>query len=123
MIVNLLNLLVIVLYVATVLHMYNSHTDYFISMLIILVYWAQLLVSNAYIETGVYFKGHWENQLCNWCNISVIYNDRSITFYGYTFCGKMEKNDSEYRRGKLSRKNIGGISPLARWYILTGLFV
>lgn len=56
MIINLLNLLVIVLYVATVLHMYNRHTDYFISMLIILVYWAQLLVSSAYIETGVYLK-------------------------------------------------------------------
>ncbi len=56
MIVDILNILVILLYVATVLHMYNHHTDYFISMLIVLVYWAQLLVSSAYIETGVYLK-------------------------------------------------------------------
>lgn len=33
-----------------------KHTEYFFAMLIIIVYWIQLLVSSAYIETGVYLK-------------------------------------------------------------------
>ena len=55
-IVNIINLFVIVLYVVSITRFYNKRTEYFFSMLIISVYWTQLLVSSSYIETGVYLK-------------------------------------------------------------------
>ena len=55
-IINVLNFVVILLFVMTVIHFYNKHTEYFFAMLIIIIYWAQLLVSSTYIETGVYLK-------------------------------------------------------------------
>ena len=55
-IINVLNFIAILLFVMTVIHFYNKHTEYFFAMLIIIIYWAQLLVSSTYIETGVYLK-------------------------------------------------------------------
>lgn len=55
-IINVLNFMVFLLFVMTVIHFYNKYTEYFFAMLIIIVYWAQLLVSSTYIETGVYLK-------------------------------------------------------------------
>ena len=53
-VVNILNIIVIALFGMTVIHFYNRYTEYFFAMLIAVVYWAQLLVSSAYIETGIY---------------------------------------------------------------------
>lgn len=53
-VVNVLNITVIALFGMTVIHFYNRYTEYFFAMLIAIVYWAQLLVSSAYIETGIY---------------------------------------------------------------------
>ena len=55
-IVNYINLFVIVLYAISIVRFYNKRTEYFFAMLIIIVYWTQLLVSSTYIETGVYLK-------------------------------------------------------------------
>jgi len=56
LVITIINIVAIVLYAMTVIYIYNKHTEYFCAMLIILIYWAQLLVSSAYIETGVYLK-------------------------------------------------------------------
>lgn len=55
-IINLINIFVLVLYAVTIAQFYNKRTEYFFALLIIIVYWTQLLVSSAYIETGVYLK-------------------------------------------------------------------
>lgn len=55
-IVNLINLFVMVLYAVSIARFYNKRTEYFFAMLIIIVYWTQLLISSTYIETGVYLK-------------------------------------------------------------------
>lgn len=55
-IINFLNVIVILLYILTLARFYNKHAEYFFSMLIILIFWTQLIVSSAYIETGVYLK-------------------------------------------------------------------
>jgi len=55
-IINLINIFVLVLYAVTIARFYNKHTEYFFALLIIIVYWTQLLVSSSYIETGVYLK-------------------------------------------------------------------
>lgn len=55
-IINFINIFVLVFYAVTIAQFYNKHTEYFFALLIILIYWTQLLVSSAYIETGVYLK-------------------------------------------------------------------
>jgi len=50
------NILIIALFASFAAYMYNKYTDFFVAMLIIIIYWIQLLVSSAYIETGVYLK-------------------------------------------------------------------
>lgn len=55
-VISVINLIVIAIFAMSVARFYNRHTEYFFAMLIIVVYWTQLLVSSAYIETGVYLK-------------------------------------------------------------------
>lgn len=55
-IINQINLVVFLMFIMTIIHFYNKHTEYFFAMLIVIIYWAQLLVSSTYIETGVYLK-------------------------------------------------------------------
>ena len=55
-IINIINLLVIVLYALYIAQFYNKGTEYFFSILIIIVYWTQLLILRTYIEMAVIFK-------------------------------------------------------------------
>ena len=55
-VINIINLIILSIFAVSIARFYNKHTEYFFAMLIIIVYWIQLLVSSAYIETGVYLK-------------------------------------------------------------------
>lgn len=53
---NVLNVLAIGFFLFSVARFYNRHTEYFLVLSIIFIYWIQLVISSAYIETGVYLK-------------------------------------------------------------------
>lgn len=53
---NILNVLAIGFFLFSVARFYNRHTEYFLVLSIIFIYWIQLVISSAYIETGVYLK-------------------------------------------------------------------
>ena len=52
--INIANIIIIALFGASVIYYYNKFTEYFFAILIIIIYWAHLLVSCVYIETGIY---------------------------------------------------------------------
>jgi hypothetical protein len=54
MIVNILNVFVIVLYVCTFYWIYNHMADLFALLVLPYTFWIQLLISSAYIESGIF---------------------------------------------------------------------
>lgn len=54
MIVDILNVVVIVLYVCTFYWIYNHMADLFALLVLPFTFWIQLLISSAYIESGIY---------------------------------------------------------------------
>lgn len=112
MIIDILNIVAIALYVGTVLHMYNKHTDYFISMLIILVYWAQLLVSSAYIETGVYLKDIGITSYATGVTVRLFIMIEIMIFTIMYFAGKWKKNVES------TDEEIASVFNCAKWNIL-----
>lgn len=112
MMVDILNIVAIVLYAATVLRMYNKHADYFISMLIILVYWTQLLVSSAYIETGVYLKDIGVTAYATGVTIRLFIMIETMLFTIMYFAGKWRK------KGQSTDEEIDSFFNCAKWNIL-----
>lgn len=54
MLMNILNILVIVVFIVTYLQIYRKSPSFFGLLLLPYIFWIQLLISSAYIETGIY---------------------------------------------------------------------
>lgn len=106
-IINILNFIVILLFVMTVIHFYNKHTEYFFAMLIIIIYWAQLLVSSTYIETGVYLKDIGRTSYATGVTIRLFLMIELMLGVIMYFAGRHPRTEAvDVKNGKYTYKNF-----------------